>query len=355
MRVYEIHPATFDLTLIDNARREYLVARNSKKAEQKFILKLLGDVYHPASLNLRDRYLVKYLQENDPCREALAKIFERPSILLIGFEPDDPDFKGLLANKTIFKSTPKPNQYTILIERKLEQSLKVQQSLKAKKIVPIWYESEAELVNILEKIVLFLGMQPITEKKTKSDADIQQSPLQPEKNVGSTFHSETEPVHIFISWAPQDRLPMESLAKHLRPLLDNRKISIWAGEELGIDRDFEVQKHMNEARIFLPLISADFFMSEPCLVDLGMAINRYLTEKANQRGKMTIRIIPILIRSYSWEDTRIGKLKLPSLPKDGKPVMESEHRDQAFSRIAQDIKRVVEELSQETDIQEKSS
>jgi len=253
----------------------------------------------------------------------------------------------LFANKTIFKSTSKPNQYTILVERKS------QQSLKGKKITPIWYESEADLVSILEKIVRSLGMQPITEKKTKFDADAQQSPLQLEKNVLSTSHPETEPVHIFICWAPEDEISKKSLVKHLKPLLDNGNISIWAGDEIGIGRDLDVHKHLNEARIFLPLISADFFASEPCLSDSGMAINRYVTE--NQRGKKTIRIIPILIRPYSWEDTRIGKLKLPSLPKDGKPVMDSDHKDRAFVGIAQEIRKAVEELSQESDILEKSS
>jgi len=277
LRVYELHLATFDLTLIDNARQEYLVARNSKQAEQKFILKLLGDVYHPASLNLGDRYLKDWINKNTDSQEveALEDIFLDSPILLIGFEPDEPDLKGLLANKTIFRSTPKPNQYIILVEGK------PQQSLEEKKITSIWYESETELVSILEKIVRSLGIQPITEKKTKSDADAQQSPLQLEKNVRSTSHPETEPVHIFISWAPEDEIPKGSLVKQLRPLLDSRKISIWAGEELGIDRDLESTKHLNAARIFLSLISADFFASPNCQLESGMAIQRYNTEKAS--------------------------------------------------------------------------
>jgi hypothetical protein len=55
-------------------------------------------------------------------------------------------------------------------------------------------------------------------------------------------------------------------------------------------------------------------------------------------------VIPIILRSCDWKGAPFGKLQ--GLPKDMKPVKDWPDRDQAFTNVAQGIRKVAERLAQ---------
>jgi len=328
LQVYGLHPDTFDLTSIQEARQVYLVTRKFKQAEQKFILKLLGDVDHPASLNLGDRYLEDWLDKNAEKAEDLEDIVLDSPILLIGFKPDDPDLKGLLTNNILFNPTPKPDQYYILTEGKAKQCLI------EGKFQPIWYESEEDLLNILESIVGLLGMQQVMEEKVSSGRYQRSSQVGQDARL---LASPTGPVHIYISWALQDEIPKGELLKQLKPLEKTVAISVWVGElSLGIGKSRQIEENLNKAELFLPLISADYFIDDDCQKELEKAVARYRTN--------TVRLIPILLRSCDWQDS-FDDLDLPPvLPSEDRPIQDWERADKAYTYVVEGIKNVIKEL-----------
>jgi hypothetical protein len=53
-------------------------------------------------------------------------------------------------------------------------------------------------------------------------------------------------------------------------------------------------------------------------------------------------VIPILVRPVDWEKVPFGHLKV--LPMDGKPITKWSNQDEAFTDVAQGIRRAIEDL-----------
>ena len=89
---------------------------------------------------------------------------------------------------------------------------------------------------------------------------------------------------------------------------------------------------MNEADVILLLISADFLASDFCVdVELARAVER------DRDG--TARVIPIVVHSADWETHPLASLQV--LPRNRKPVARWEDHDDAWTEVAQEIRRVV--------------
>jgi TIR domain/SIR2-like domain len=340
MQIYGLHPDTFNLTSIEEARQEYLVARKSKLAEPKFFLKLLGDVDHPASLNLGDRYLHDWLAKHPEKTEDLEDIFLDAPVLLIGFEPDSPDLNGLFANKFIFTPTPKPDQYYLMIEGNTRKSAT------AEKLQTIWYESESDLVKILQNIAGSFDTQLIIKQEARPG--VAQQAYQVAKEVVLPTSLKNGPVHIFISWTREDEIAKEELLKHLNPLVRTNAISVWSGElSLGIGKNHQIEENLNRAELFLPLLSATYLSNADSKNELDKAVNQYHDH--------TIRLIPILLRACDWQ-SYFKELDMPLiLPHEDRPIKSWEKPDQAYTMIIDSIKKVIEELRPVLDRQQKIS
>lgn len=55
-------------------------------------------------------------------------------------------------------------------------------------------------------------------------------------------------------------------------------------------------------------------------------------------------VIPIILRSADWEQTPLGMLQ--ALPRDGRPVAQWRHRDEAWKQIGMEIRKIVKTLRQ---------
>ena len=158
-----------------------------------------------------------------------------------------------------------------------------------------------------------------------------------EKFMHNQAHGETERVHIFISAAPKDKVPKENLLMQLEQFVDQGIISLWKGNySLGISKDLQIENNLNVARIFLPLVTADYLANTDCKRELEKARSRAAAE-------MCI-IVPILIRSCIWDVAFSG---MPILPDNEVPVTEWEKPDQGYTKVVQDIRKLVDRLKEQ--------
>lgn len=143
----------------------------------------------------------------------------------------------------------------------------------------------------------------------------------------------------FLSYAHEDEEHCQGLTKHLAVLSQQGLIRIWHDRAIvgGSDWARQIEAKLSTTRLFLLLISADFFASKYCTeVELPYATSRH--------EKGLARLVPIVVRPVDWEGTFVSSLQ--SLPKDGKPVTQWQSRDEAWTDVARQLRRVVRELRQ---------
>ena len=145
-------------------------------------------------------------------------------------------------------------------------------------------------------------------------------------------------IEIFYSYAHKDERLKEKLAIHLSLLKQEGLIKGWYDREIraGAEWANEIQAHLNSAHVILLLISPDFMASDYCYsIEMMRALERHNAQEA--------LVIPIILRPTDWERAPFGKLQ--ALPTDGKPITRWSNRDEAFLQVAQDIRKVVDELN----------
>ena len=151
--------------------------------------------------------------------------------------------------------------------------------------------------------------------------------------------SHTNGMEIFCAYSHEDEELREKLGKHLAPLRRQGIITDWYDRKMSAGKEWkdEIDEHLNSAHIILLLVSSDFIDSYSCYdVEMKRALERHKNGDA--------RVIPIILRPVDWQKLPFGKLL--ALPKDGRPVTLWKNQDEAFTDIAKEIRRVVEELNQ---------
>ena len=146
------------------------------------------------------------------------------------------------------------------------------------------------------------------------------------------------PLRMFISYAHQDESVRVELDKHLKPLAQDGLIESWSYRQIepGSDWRKEVQRHLGEADLVVPLLSVDFINSD-------FAFGVELRSALDQRQRM--RVIPILVRPFAMND----ELKdIQMLPTDNgvlRPLSEwGDRRESGLTEVACGIKRVIEKM-----------
>ncbi len=142
-------------------------------------------------------------------------------------------------------------------------------------------------------------------------------------------------ISLFFSYAHEDEILRDELAKHLSILRRQHIISNWYDRDITAGSEWanEIDSHLNQADIILLLISADFMASDYCYdVEMSRAMERH-----EQREAV---VIPVILRKTKWQNAPFSKLQ--ALPKNGKPVTGWADQDEAFLNIAEGIQRVAE-------------
>lgn len=145
------------------------------------------------------------------------------------------------------------------------------------------------------------------------------------------------PISIFFSYAREDELLRDELAKHLKLLVRQGIIKTWYDREITAGSDWagQIDKNMELAQVILLLVSADFLASDYCYdVEMKRAIVRHDAGDAC--------VIPVILRKVDWYGAPFTHLQ--PLPRNAEPVTSWENRDQAFTDIAVGIRKAVEKL-----------
>ena len=152
----------------------------------------------------------------------------------------------------------------------------------------------------------------------------------------------SKPVTLFFCYAPEDEPLRNELEKHLALLERQGYISSWSGRSIGAGADWraEVERRINEARVILLLVSADFLASDHLYeVELKRALARQAMHWATVFG--------VLLRPADWEYGKLAR-EVTMLPAraNGEVVAVTEwpSHDAAFKRVAETLRKSLEPL-----------
>jgi hypothetical protein len=152
---------------------------------------------------------------------------------------------------------------------------------------------------------------------------------------------------LFFSYAHKDKNFRDELEKHLAILKRQGLIQSWYDQDInaGGNQQQEVRSRLHAAHIILLLISPDFIASDDLYNgELARALVRHRLNEA--------RVVPIILRdTEGWEQTEPGQLL--ALPRELRPLIAWKNRDAAYSSIAKDIRRVIDELKDASTKKEK--
>src|SRR5215469_15127066 len=111
-------------------------------------------------------------------------------------------------------------------------------------------------------------------------------------------------VKVFICYSHADQELRHRLEEHLSALIYSGKITIWQDQKipLGANWEDQINTHLSEADLILPLVSASFIASKYCW-------NKEVQIALARHKEGTARVVPIILRPVHWQDTPLGQLQ----------------------------------------------
>ncbi|WP_168202472.1 toll/interleukin-1 receptor domain-containing protein [Pedobacter sp. KBS0701] len=138
----------------------------------------------------------------------------------------------------------------------------------------------------------------------------------------------------FISYSHKDVDYLEKLKVHLAQIKREGLITDWTDQEItaGSRLDDSISAALSSSQLFISIVSPDYIASHYCF-------EREFTTalKLQEDGKITV--IPIIVEPCDWKSTPMATIK--ALPDDGKPVSEWTNQNNAFAKIAQEIRKLL--------------
>ena len=145
------------------------------------------------------------------------------------------------------------------------------------------------------------------------------------------------PIKIFVSYALQDEVHKNALYRHLSVLKRQGVIEAFDAGTInaGDNWNSRMQQYLQEANIILLLLSSDT-LADDYIHDTQ--IQKALQRAANKEAIL----IPILLRSVDYKG--LGVEQYAALPSNGKAVTLWANQDEAWTHIASEIRKVVENM-----------
>ena len=144
--------------------------------------------------------------------------------------------------------------------------------------------------------------------------------------------------NLFYSYSHKDAQHRDDMETALSLLKRDNLLKDWSDLNIlpGQTISKEIRKKMDEANIFVFLLSSDFIASNECMKEWEYA------KQLAAEGKLIFRI-PIILSDCSWEDF-LNDDDIKALPEDGKPVANFDNQDTAWLQVYKGIKAVVNQL-----------
>lgn len=147
---------------------------------------------------------------------------------------------------------------------------------------------------------------------------------------------------VFFSYCHVDEDLRDRLEEHLAMLKHEKLITAWHDRRIlaGASVDNDIDENLETADIILLLVSSAFLNSAYCFSrEMARALELDKAKKA--------RVIPIMLRPCDWKTAPFSGLKI--IPRDAKPVVLWPNQDEAFTDIAREIRRVVNDIEAQPD------
>ncbi len=144
-------------------------------------------------------------------------------------------------------------------------------------------------------------------------------------------------VSVFVSYSHVDEQLRIELGKHLSILERQGLITSWYDRMIRAGTEWQgtIDANLNDARVILLLISADFIASPYCYdVEMKCALTRHDDRQA--------LVVPIILRPVSLTGTPFARLQV--LPKDAKPVVTWPNPDSAFVDVTDGLRNAIQDL-----------
>jgi len=147
----------------------------------------------------------------------------------------------------------------------------------------------------------------------------------------------TKAIKVFFSYSHKDERYKDELLAHLSPLIRRGFIDSWDDRKTsaGDEWEKEILQHFDQADVILCLLSANFIHSDYCF-------NVEVQRARKRREAEGIKVIPILLKAFNWQETEFHKLQI--IPRDNKAILSRSNRNKAFADVAMEIGRVVNSL-----------
>ena len=147
-------------------------------------------------------------------------------------------------------------------------------------------------------------------------------------------------MRLFISYSHKDENLRIALGDHLAQMQREGVIAAWDDRKITAGQEWagEISSKLEAADIILCLVSAGFLASPYCNEkELQRALERHDAGEA--------LVIPVILKPAAWETSPLGRLQ--ALPANARAVTLWSNRDQAFTSVAQGIRKAAQKLSEE--------
>ncbi|MDT8316063.1 toll/interleukin-1 receptor domain-containing protein [Roseomonas mucosa] len=148
---------------------------------------------------------------------------------------------------------------------------------------------------------------------------------------------EPSPANLFISYSHADEKALDRLHKHLAMLRRDGAIDAWTDHKIlpGSPLDGNISAALNEANLFVALISPDYLASNYCY-------EKEFAKAQELAAAGRLRIVPVILEPCEWLASPFSQLM--ALPKDGKPISEWTNQNNAFLDVVTGLRRLIEEM-----------
>jgi hypothetical protein len=142
---------------------------------------------------------------------------------------------------------------------------------------------------------------------------------------------------IFVSYSHKDEEQKNRIRTALGQLIEQHHISLWDDRQIlpGSVWDAQITRKLEEADIFLILLSPDFLASAQCRREAQNALELH---RKDHRP-----LIPVLLRPCDFEATELAHFQ--ALPTDARPITRWPDADLAYLDVCVGLRKLVQEYT----------
>lgn len=146
-------------------------------------------------------------------------------------------------------------------------------------------------------------------------------------------------MELMMLYHPADKALHDELVTYLSTLRNSGLVECWHEDciQPGDEREAEMQEHLHNARIILPLITANFLADEHLY-------GNYLTTALRRDADGIAKLIPLLLTPCDVVNTPLFKLNTLYPKPKGRAVSQKPDRAEALTSFAQELRSTVERM-----------